>query len=564
MSRLRNAWNALVGNTPPAATVVEPVAEVPAAPSAEHNLTGLVGRDALQEITPYRNVRRDRVIENTVAPPGARQQWQLHRVREESRNLYFTSPMWQSYIYATRIQVRGYRPSRLVFNRATREQKVRLKEVFDHLKREWTRYQLIPGVGGTGRSLHQMAGSALYHLNVDGDCFLTWRRRNGMRVWDLHPGDSLAEQDHMYDLPRGNALQLGVETDPYGYPHKYYFGAGGQISRLNFGYWSYGSAGTDVVEVPAALVRHIRDLSTEITAVRGWPRCTAVIDEIARLDEWYSALVRSAIVRASIAIALEKDMMLGNPDAVLGNRGGLARAAKAARNIGTESDFDQAGISDPIVKKYQQFESAAGGVFELEAGYKPHQISTGAPTSQEATSMAMMERRVCATLGTTPATLLGDYAALSFSNVQGLHLREKDSVDDRQMMLTDQYHRPTHLGWMRDRLVNLVRKFPVIVTGDFDCLLYPDFVLNAYRVIDKQRLIKPLLDTFDRGILTWSELRDELGYIASDPETVIEEWKENRRMLGLPETPTQNVGPDPGASSDSDNGSDDDEEDDDG
>ena len=59
------------------------------------------------------------------------------------------------------------------------------------------------------------------------------------------------------------------------------------------------------------MVEHIRDRSGEITAVRGWPRCTTVVDDIARLDEWYSALVRSATLRASVGLALEKDAVYG-------------------------------------------------------------------------------------------------------------------------------------------------------------------------------------------------------------------------------------------------------------
>ena len=47
---------------------------------------------------PYRSVNRDRPLQATVAPPGARQQWELHRVREESRDLELRSPIWGGYV----------------------------------------------------------------------------------------------------------------------------------------------------------------------------------------------------------------------------------------------------------------------------------------------------------------------------------------------------------------------------------------------------------------------------------------------------------------------------------
>ena len=145
--------------------------------------------------------------------------------------------------------------------------------------------------------------------------FLTSRGGTGRRVWDLHPGDALAEGQYRTGFGaggrRGNR-QLGVETDGYGKPVRYYFRHGGRLAPLNVEYSTFGGQGGDAVPFPAARVQHIRDMSGEVTAVRGWPRCTQVIEDIARLDEWYSALVRSATTRASIAILLEKDMMLGS------------------------------------------------------------------------------------------------------------------------------------------------------------------------------------------------------------------------------------------------------------
>ena len=90
-------------------------------------------------------------MQASAAPPGARQTWELYRVREESRDLELRSPIWGGYVRFVRIQCIGYELSRLQFDRFTEEQKARLPEVVKHLRREWNRFQKIRGVGGTGQ-----------------------------------------------------------------------------------------------------------------------------------------------------------------------------------------------------------------------------------------------------------------------------------------------------------------------------------------------------------------------------------------------------------------------------
>ena len=267
------------------------------------------------DVGPYQNLPLDKPIASTRAPPGARQQYQLYRAREASRDLELTSPMVGGYVRFVRIQCLGGDPARLQYDRLTREQLARLEEPIRYIRGEWQRLQMMRDVGGNGRSIHQLAGSALHHVDVDGDCFLTPRKVRGRRVWDLHPGDALAEGQYRTSfgarVNKGNR-QLGIETDGYGRPVKYWFRHGGLLAPLNVEYSTFG--GGDGVAFPASRVQHIRDLSGEYTAVRGWPRFTQVIEDIARLDEWYSALVRGAITRASIGIAMKRMEGIGASD----------------------------------------------------------------------------------------------------------------------------------------------------------------------------------------------------------------------------------------------------------
>ena len=484
--------------------------------------------------SPIRTVNRDRTLRASTAPPGARQQWELHRVREESRDLFLRSPIWGGYVRYTRIQAIGNDLSRLTWDRFDDEAKTRLAPVIARIRRDWNSFQMIRGVGGKGETLHQLAGQVLHHVLVDGDCFVTRRTAEERMVYDLHPGDSLAETSYNVGPAGSRQRQLGVETDEYGKPMAFWFGSGGLVARLNWGYLAPSGYGFDPRRVSSAMVWHVRDRSGESTAVRGWPRCTQVVEDIARLDEWYSALVRSATTRASVGIALERAEFLGNPAAMGGETGSFAdRASVAGRDAGADT-----GLGGEEVRPYQEMETRAGSLLELEPGYKAHDISTGAPTSQEATAIGMLERRVCAALRTTPATLLGDYRSLSFSAGQLGHIQERQAIEDLQMILTMQLYGPVFRDFLIARWVALMVEFPgVLRPEDLDALRTPKIQLRRYQVIDKARLVKPLLDAYERGGITYAELRQNLGESGENVEEIIEEWKASRRLFGLPEVP---------------------------
>ena len=460
-----------------------------------------------------------------------------------------------------RIQAIGYELSRLQFDRIEREDKVRLRAVTKRIRSDWTAFQKLRGIGGTGQSVHQLAGSVLHHVIVDGDCFLVSRGAGASRVWDLHPGDALAEgRFHSgFGAQRGNR-QLGIEVDGYNKPVAYYFRHGGAVAPLNVQYSTFGTQGGDAVGIPAVRVQHIRDRSGEVTAVRGWPRCTTVIDEIARLDEWYTAASRSAVLRATIGLLLEKDPGLGSPASLDGGFGPSQVAQRLDRQYGTGGAPEATGGERR--RPYQEFLENAGTVTELEPGYKPHGIPAIAPTAQEAEMMAMAERRVCGALRVTPATLLGDYKAISFSGGQLGHMQERQGIEDYQMLMVNQFYGPIFYRFLADRWVRYMMEFPELHPADMKALIYPTIMLRRYQVLEKGKLIKPVLEAWEAGIMTYSEVRAELGFLGANIDEVMEEWKENRRAMGLPDVPSAGgsgmMGKKEGAG---DGDSDDDEED---
>ena len=492
-----------------------------------------VGPQRRGDVGPYRTTNRDRPMQATSAPPGARQTWELYRVREESRDLALRSPIWGGYVRFVRIQALGYRLARISFDQLDDADKQRLAEVLKWLRKEWRAFQMIRGLGGTGLTVHELAGSVLHHKEVDGDCFLTWRMVQGKRVYDLHPGDALSETDYGVSDAGNRSRQLGVEVDDYGRPIAYYFGQGGRIPKLHWGY-PYTSSLFSQKRVPANSVVHIRERSGEVTAVRGWPRCTNVVEDIARLDEWYSALVRSATLRASIGLALERPEWIGDPAALSG--GGQAPGQVAQQQI---DPTEQTTYENEPRRRYQQFQEESGSVVELDPGFKPHQITTGTPTGQEAEAIAMLERRVCTALRVSPATLLGDYGGLNFSAGQLAHVQERQSIDDLQGALKSQFYRPVFGDFLIARWLRMMGEFDALRPDDLRLLRYPTFHLRKYQVVDKQRLIAPLLKAWEKGAMTLEQLQDEMGWDEGELEDFVEQWKKERKLLGLPESPSQ-------------------------
>ena len=127
----------------------------------------------------------------------------------------------------------------------------------------------------------------------------------------------------------------------------------------------------------------------------------------------------------------------------------------------------------------------SGSVVELDPGWEVQNIQSPAPTAQEALAISMLERRVCAALRTSPATLLGDYKALSFSGGQLAHMQERQAIEDRQMMLANQFYAPIFKDWLTSRWLQFVSLFPALMPADLEALMYPQFRLRKYQVLDK-------------------------------------------------------------------------------
>ena len=172
----------------------------------------------------------------------------------------------------------------------------------------------------------------------------------------------------------------------------------------------------------------------------------------------------------------------------------------------------------------------------------------------------MLEHRVCGALRTSPAVLLGNLKGVSFSAGQLSVQQDRQGIEDLQMILTQQFDGPIYRDFLMRRWVNLMGEFGELKPDDRDTLLYPTIRLRSYQILDKAKMISSLLEAWNAGAITYSELRSELGMSGADANEVIAQWQEDRRRLGLPDVPTSGAAQ---ASGPSDDDKDDDSDDDD-
>ena len=189
------------------------------------------------------------------------------------------------------------------------------------------------------------------------------------------------------------------------------------------------------------------------------------------------------------------------------------------------------------LRPYQEFSARAGTVMELDPGFTVQTIGTGAPTAQEADIMAQLANFICASLRVSPATLLGNYKGISFSAGQLARQEERQGIEYLQMILTQQLYQPVFAAFLNARWVKMNAEFSELTPDDLPALLYPSVMLRRYEILDKAKTVGPILEAWNAGMMTFPEVRAELGMSGADVQSLIEEWKANRKALGLSETP---------------------------
>ena len=165
-----------------------------------------------------RGFARDRPIGYTIAPNPARQIWELHRIREESRQQSLASPHFSGFLEWVKNQVLGTKPFGLRFPSMPREERDRLRDPALHIRNAWRAYQ-EEMIGARDETLGELVGQCIDWMLVDGDCFVMPYRDGGTRRYQGYPGDALAETSHTPGtVGRTNEPQraLGIEVDVRG------------------------------------------------------------------------------------------------------------------------------------------------------------------------------------------------------------------------------------------------------------------------------------------------------------------------------------------------------------
>ena len=323
-----------------------------------------------------RGFPRDRPIGYTIAPNPARQIWELHRIREESRQQALVNPFYSGGLEWAKQVVIGTKPFGLKFPSVPAGEGERLRDATLYLRDQWRAYQEME-IGIRDETLSELASQVQDWMLVDGDSFIIPRRFGTEWRYHSYAGDALAETGHSpATIGAGKTPQraLGITLDIDGRPEIYHFRQ--RARNASLGYTGY-STGVDAMPVAASQVWHIRDRQRWGGSVRGWPWISAAYEYLSRTNEFHQAFVRAAIRRVAASIALERDpgMTAGAYD----RDDDIQNADLTDVRIEGQGEF-----TDESIKPYQEAEAAAGNMLELEPGYKAVQITTGVPSAQEA------------------------------------------------------------------------------------------------------------------------------------------------------------------------------------
>lgn len=477
------------------------------------------------DLVAARNRSRDRPIGYSIIPPASRQIWELRPAREESRQLALAQPHFRAFVKWAKVQVVGAGRSRLSFDRVKDRDRARLSDAIEWLRDQWIAFHRIP-IGGRDETLPQLAGNALHHVLVDGDCFVLPYLDQGRQRFMFYAGDALAESAH---LPmggrRGRQRALGITTDRRGRPTVYHFADRGEY-RVGAGITA--SQG-DVRDVRASRVWHIRERGENGQTLRGWPWSVSVINLLGVLDQFDEAFIRAATRRAAIGLALIQDPELV---ATTAHREGVLTAAQeAAQQAAQPTKAD--GAREDWRLAYQRAVTEAGETFLFAPGYRPADIFPGTPSPQEGMLVERLEKRICGGLRCSLATLIGDYQGQNFSSSQQGTLQEKETVGDLQRLLVGGLYDPVYARFFLDRWDELLLRFPRVMPDDRTLLAHANIRLRQYVVLEKHRIIPAVLKAFIRGLYTWAEARDLLGETAADREAFFAEWKADMEALGI-------------------------------
>ena len=484
----------------------------------------------------------DRAIGYTIAPPAARQVWELRRARDESRQLALAQPHFRAFVKWAKVQAVGAGRSRLVFERVTDDDRARLRDPIEYLRDEWRAFHRYP-IGGRDETLPQLAGNILHHVLVDGDCFVLPYLEAGRQRYQFYAGDALAENAQtLVGARRNRERALGITVDRRGRPTAYHFANRGDFRTL--GYLSH-LAGSDTLDVRASRVWHMRERRENGQVLRGWPWPVSVISLLSILDQFDEAFIRAATRRAAIGLAVIQD-----PELVATT----AHRRSEPRPVWEQGRTDgESGEALPE-RAYQRAMTEAGETFVFDPGYRPADIFPGVPSPQEGVIIERIEKRICGGLRVSLATLLGDYQGQNFSSSQQGTLQEKETVEDLQLVLTEGLYGRVYTRFFLARWNGMLMRFPRLRPEDRVLLAWPELRLRQYVVLEKHRVIPAVLKAFLRGLYTWAEARDLLGESAADRESFFAEWKADMDALGIEPGQDDGEGEEPPGADDDEEG----------
>lgn len=437
----------------------------------------------------------------------------LGTLRARSRELYLNNDFVRRFVSMVKVNVVGPRgitlQARAKSRRTDLDLDTQANDAIEDAFRDWGRRE---NCDLTGRcNWVELQLQAITSAAVDGEILArhVMGISGGQYAYKIHHLDPEV-LDHKYraDLPNGNKIRLGIETDGDGRCVAYHLR---QYTDTTSGYRA--ASGRTYQRIPANEILHTFT-PDHIGQMRGYPWGSSAMFRLKMLDGYLEAAVEAARAGAS--------------------KMGFIQTADGSSYGGDGTDSNGNVITD----------MEPGTIEELSDGQTFVGFDPKYPHEQFASFVKTCLQSIAGSMGPGVAysALSSDLEGVNFSSIRAGVLEEREAWKLVQEWMIGAYHLPIYEKWLRMALLNkkiIVEKLPL---NDRDEDRYRRVWWQARRWawVDPQRDLAASVEAIKNTITTTSAVIRERG---DDPDDVFHEAaKERATMARLGVTPVESIG----------------------
>lgn len=321
----------------------------------------------------------------------------------------------------------------------------------------------------------------------------------------------LLDESYRLDLPNGNRVRMGVETNQLGRPIAYHF-----LSDVES---AFGGKRT---RVEASEIWH-GFIQEEPSQVRGVPWIHTAMRRLNDLGGYEEAAVIAARVGAS------RMGFYIPPEDQAGNAANLADEVVRGQTANGEETTE-------LVK------DATPGTFEeLPPGYDFKQFDPDYPHQNFGDFVKAMLRGVASGIGADYNTLANDMQGVSYNSIRHNNLEQHDEWTCLQRWFSEGFHDPLSPEWLDQAFVSgQIAPLPISKFEKYNCFAWQG---RRWSWVDPKKDMEARVMEINNALNSYSGVMREMG---RDPEAVWRELEKDKQrvksLLTQPTAPAKTAG----------------------